>query len=172
MKGSCTRTRRSWLLAQDGQANLWVRLTLGWHFRGCSSCRAFASAARAVCARMPEPDGGIPGAHVARALHLKAAAELAPARAQDQREENQLRVRQSLFGTLTGAAAALLFAFMTPTGIDIPSPGTSAASTIASEATSLDDKMDSLEDRLKCLQALIDDFNWNSLEGGDPCADT
>lgn len=174
MKRACIRTRRAWLLAQDGQGGPVARLLMNRHFRSCPECRDFAATAASITGRIPYPDYGPPPDRVARTLHLKAVAELARAREAERREENRMRVRQSLIGTCAGAAAAVLLAVALP-GIyrdaarnDISGP----AGGFVSDPASLEDNLDNLEDRLDCLRALIDDFDWNSTEGGNPCADT
>lgn len=137
------------------------------HLRNCADCRDFAAAAEDILARVPYPEFDPPSDRVARELHLKAVSELARARETDSIRTGRSRGRQSLLGSFAGAVAALIL-IMTHPGPAVP-PGVSVG---ASAPASLEDNLDSLEERMDCLRSVIDDINWNSLEGENPCIDT
>ncbi len=167
MKGACARARRAWLLAQDGRAGIWGRLAMKRHFRVCADCRDFIADAEAIFARAPRPEFAPPSDRVAGALHIEAAAALYAAREAERLEIARSRSRQSLVGSLAGACAALALLLALPgPGLPPAPPGTTSGPAV------LDDNIESLEDRMNCLRNLVDDFNWNSLEGESPCIDT
>lgn len=167
MKRACVRARRAWLLDQDRPGGLWGRFRMNRHFRSCPDCRDFAAAASEIIARVRVPELAPPSDRVARELHLQAVAGLARAREAERIETGRSRGRQSLLGSFAGAAAALMLIFTLPEPA-VP-PGTSAG---VSAPASLEDNLDGLQERLDCLRSLMDDINWNSLEGESICTDT
>jgi len=189
MNHSCARTQRRWLRAQDGTLGWWGHIWLNRHLAGCPACRAFAQDAAAVATQWAALPLAEPGNHLRRALHHRAAEELNAVRRRTRHAEARRWSYALLGGTAAAVTTGLLVAFLNPSLFqghrdqwrEIDDGLERLRQQLVQEEQhpttnftwiSLEEHLDTVEKRLDCLKLQTEQLTWNSLEGGDPCADS
>jgi hypothetical protein len=184
MNLSCARARRRMLMNEGGNAGWLSRILLARHLKDCPSCREFSASVGIVTRKLAPAILETPPDRVSRRLRQMGRDSLARVVERAGTLEFRRRIRQSLLGGFAGAAAALLLASLNPLasfgpagsypllGATLQEELREMDDTDAPAAGTLEERLDGLEQKLRCLEIAIDEFNWNSLEGGNPCVDT
>ncbi len=189
MSPACERAQRLWLREQDGTLGRWRAFKLKRHLATCLLCRVFVDEAAMVTSSLATLSAAGPGPQVQEALHAQAASELDAARQRVRDEEARRFSRALVAGTVAAAVAGLLVAVLSPglfQGHQDPARQIDERLALIQQELSrgeppsmagltrlsLDDRLKEMEQQLHCLELEIDNLTWNSLQGGEPCADS